>query len=122
MHAQRQLDAGETPAFFAATEMQAEEVNIIGTLYKLFFRRLPVPLIPFDCYDALIAAQASHDNEKIMQAAEARFLIICAQVHACGCCLAFFADPAYSVPGARFFWSRRRSLPCPVSIATHCYT
>jgi len=45
-------------------------VNIIGTLYKLFFRRLPEPLIPFDKYDALITAQSSHEEEVIVRGIE----------------------------------------------------
>eukprot|EP00591_Stephanopyxis_turris_P011781 CAMPEP_0195510588 /NCGR_PEP_ID=MMETSP0794_2-20130614/3196_1 /TAXON_ID=515487 /ORGANISM="Stephanopyxis turris, Strain CCMP 815" /LENGTH=443 /DNA_ID=CAMNT_0040638039 /DNA_START=126 /DNA_END=1457 /DNA_ORIENTATION=+ len=69
-HAQKLIDSNKTPTFFAAPTLEPEEVNIIGTLYKLFFRRLPEPLIPFDKYDALITAQSSHEEEVIVRGIE----------------------------------------------------
>jgi hypothetical protein len=73
VEAKQLLDVHKTPSFFAAESLSASEVNIVGTLYKLFFRRLPEPLIPFAQYDMLLRAQASLSDEKILSVAEVGF-------------------------------------------------
>merc|ERR1712100_35869 len=68
------LDKHKTPSFFASDSITNEQVNVIGGLYKYFFRHLPDPLIPFANYDSLIAAQAKKMETELLNALEVTML------------------------------------------------
>lgn len=61
--AQLEIDRGEIPECLQREEeaVELDDVHLAAGLYKLFFRRMPQPLIPWDSYNTILNKKEPHD-------------------------------------------------------------
>lgn len=69
--AQVDIDRGQLPKFLqcgAEDKVTENDAHVAAGVYKLFYRRMPQPLIPWDSYDAILSTKEPRELVEVFKA------------------------------------------------------